>query len=499
VPLLLIIILLAAWALLLIRLASPWYGVQDSYRVWVASAVRNYSIYDFEQIGFMVTRNSGPVSPEDLYFYSHHPPLIAWVPALVTELVGFHELGVRYGFICVTLIGIAALYVLARRLFGQHVALWTVFFYAFTPFVAYHGRVPGHDPLGMTTALLFGLVMLNWLNAPTRVRLLGLLVLGWLAVWTAWPAVFLVGGLGFAGFILGNRAQRIAMVGIGTFTVLAFAALMIFYQFQWAGSIDSILEAFVWRSSNASLYANSEPFTLTQYMAVALRYLLVSSAPSIVILALFGGVQLSKARARRPRLIVGMLFILGLAYQLVFRNASYLHDYYWTFLMPALTMCAALAVVRVHMMASPPRFVRPLVDGMILAVVLGTAYTLSIMHGVAQQPMLDAIITGIKQQVPAEDRLLVYIEARGYDASTGHGRVVEFYTFRALDWDVVPSEALAIVEQSAVPVSYIHCDWTIPETLRMMPRYSIWGEYCSLFRFETVTATEPNHAREKSP
>jgi hypothetical protein len=81
IPRALIVLLLVAWALLMFRANAPYFGDQDAYRVWVASAVQNFEIYGLEQTGGMMTRNSGPNEPDELLFYSHHPPMLAWVPA----------------------------------------------------------------------------------------------------------------------------------------------------------------------------------------------------------------------------------------------------------------------------------------------------------------------------------------------------------------------------------------------------------------------------------
>lgn len=484
VPAKLIALLIVTWALLMIRLAAPWYGVQDSYRVWIAASVRNYDRYGLETTGLMVVRTVEPVeNVEDLYFYSHHPPLITWVPALITRLVGFHELGVRYGFACVTLIGVAALYVLTRRLIGEKYALWAAFFYALTPFVAYHGRVPGHDPLGMTAALLFGVVMVNWLRQPERPRFLALLMLAWLAIWTAWPGVFLVAGFGLAGFLLGSNRQRIEMVFIGAITVFAFIVLMVFYQLQWSGSIDSLLEAFNWRSSSALLRPGSRNFTVIEYVAVTLRYILVLGTPSLLIFALLGAFMLRRHSTWKVSIIIAILFAAGVGYELVFRNASFIHDYYWVFIVPPMAIAASVFVVNSRGLNARHRLLRPLIDGLILSFVLASAYQLWMMHEAARHPILDAIIEAINTEVSPDDILLGYVEAQGYNVATGHHNVVQFYTSRAIQWDMLYPDALKVVAQTENPVTYVYCAWGIPEALASYPREAFLGDYCSLIRF----------------
>lgn len=46
-------------------------------------------------------RNEVPTTPENFTYYSHHPPLIVWMPAVTTIFLGENELAVRFGFQCV--------------------------------------------------------------------------------------------------------------------------------------------------------------------------------------------------------------------------------------------------------------------------------------------------------------------------------------------------------------------------------------------------------------
>jgi 4-amino-4-deoxy-L-arabinose transferase-like glycosyltransferase len=237
IPYRLVLLLIVAWGVLTIRFAAPWFGIQDSLQVWVASAVRNYDLYGIENTTLMVTENSAPVENNNFIYSSHHPPLIAWIPAIITQFTGFHELGVRFAFAAATLISVCAIHVLARRLYNEQIAFWTAFFYAFTPMVAYFGRVTGHEAFGLASALLFAAVMVNWLRQPTRPRYLALIFLVWLSVWTAWLAVFFVGMLGIAAMWIASRQQRIGIIALGVWTVIAVVVMMLFYEAQWAGSI----------------------------------------------------------------------------------------------------------------------------------------------------------------------------------------------------------------------------------------------------------------------
>ena len=66
-------ILLAAWALLTVRIGAPWLGHQDMNGVWVSSAIRNYEHYGFFQLGGIAVFNNAPAPPDRLMYYTHRP------------------------------------------------------------------------------------------------------------------------------------------------------------------------------------------------------------------------------------------------------------------------------------------------------------------------------------------------------------------------------------------------------------------------------------------
>lgn len=492
----LIILLLIAWALLTFHISSPWYGVQDSYRVWIPSAVRNYEIYGVDQIGLMVVRDSDPVeNPADLYYYSHHPPLVAWIPAIVTQFTGFNELGVRYAFACATLLGIVALYVITRRLYNERIAWWAAAFYGLVPMVSYMGRVPGHDPLGLLAALLFTAVIINWLRQPNRARFLALLFLAWMAVWTAWPAVFIVAWVGLAAFLLGNRQQRIGVIGIGVLCVVALVVLLGSYQLQWDQSIDSLMEAFIWRTSEVSGVRESDPLTVSAYLGKLFIDIFVLITPGVLVMSILGLFTLRRRSSRTALVIVGALFLSGVSYLLVFRNASYIHDYYKVFLLPAMAIVAAMAWIHLRMRKPPHRVLRPVMDGMLLTTILMGLFVFGVLHYSAQQPEIDTIINNINTDATENDHLSVYFNYPGYDFSTGFDRVVKFYTYRRMDWNLPPAVALSNAESVDGRTLYYFCrnpdhEESVEEQqaeadlalLEGYPHEAIYEDHC--FRYE---------------
>ena len=447
------LLLLVVWALLSYRLSTPLFGNQDAGRIWIASSVLNYDRYGLENTGLMVVRNVEPTTPENLFFYTHHPPLVTWLPTLFTRLVGFHELGIRYVFAAATLISAAGLYSLVKRLYGRTVAFWALGFYGLVPMVAYFGRVAGHDPLGMMAALVFGAVLVRWLDRPTRGRYIALLLLAVLAVWTAWPAVFFVALLGLGALWLGTRSHRLGVVGIGLVSVAAFVTMMGFYQLQWSGSIQSLLDAFVYRSSSVSWTEGSASFTLQEFFEVNQRHLLVHTTDAVVLLSLLGLLVLRRYGNRTGNVLLLALLLGGLSYLLIFRNAAFIHDYYKLVLVPAIAISAALAWVYLPRLLPGPRIIYRLA----LLVVLGWAVSdanaqFMSLHSSGIRPRLQEVIDLLRANTTEGET--IYTNSR---SPWDFVLPVEYYAYRNLVEYTSLESAQAQVAELDVPAHYLYC------------------------------------------
>jgi lipopolysaccharide export LptBFGC system permease protein LptF len=94
-----------------------------------------------------------------------------------------------------------------------------------------------------------------------------------------------------------------------------------------------LLNAFVFRSSDQSFRAGSEPFTWSAYAArIAVRWITLLT-PGTFFLAILGLIWLIR-RQERTRVWMFAWLIGGLIFILVFRNGAYLHDYYLIYTVP---------------------------------------------------------------------------------------------------------------------------------------------------------------------
>ncbi len=474
-------LLFVFWFIGTLRLSDPYYGLRDNLEIWIPAAVRNFERYGGQTIGYMVTTNPAPVDdPQDLTYYSHHPPLVVWLPALLTQLVSQHELGIRYVFVAATMITLSAFYVFARRAFDLRLAFWAVLLFALTPMTAYYLTGHNHDPLGFAVVMLFGAVFMNWWHVPTRLRTLTLTILIILAVWTAWPAVFMVAAICALVFHRGSISQRLTVIGWGGLAIVSFLSMMTYYEIVRPGSIESVLDAFVWRTSNASLYVGSESFTALDWLAKNSLDVLIFGSIGIIGLALIGMRSLWRRSSHRGRGIVVALLGGSLAYLMFFRNAAFIHVYYKSWLLPSMTLASAASVVWVRPYV---RHTRGIIDGLILVTFSQLIIILVILLMSFHQPGLDATLDYMNTRVHPTTSVLISNE--NWEKRQGFGKVIAFYTGREFYLNKPLEDILALSDEPLVHIDCLKTQDESPEPIAVL------ADSCTVWLHDPAAAKTP--------
>lgn len=79
--------------------------------------------------------------------YYSKPPMIAWVIALTTKLVGNNAVGLRLGSILAYIIGAVFVYLIGCRLFSTRVGFWAGITFIFVPGITFSSTIISTDPL----------------------------------------------------------------------------------------------------------------------------------------------------------------------------------------------------------------------------------------------------------------------------------------------------------------------------------------------------------------
>lgn len=477
------LLLIAAWALLIVRLSAPWYGVQDAHQMWVAAGARNYERFGLDKIGVALVINPAPSPDDEPHYYHHHPPLIIWLPALLSTVTGENETSVKFVFAAAILISVAAMYTLGRRLFGEKAAWWAALFYAFVPFIAYYGRVPGHDQLAMPIIVLFTIVFYDWLRTPTQGRFVALLALIVLSVWSAWSAIFMVAAFGVVGMLVATTKQRIRIVMMGAFTLANLAAMILLYQWMWDGTIHDLIDIFIYRTSSAEGREGSASINMLQWGTRILLQTVLMLTPGVMAMALVGLAILRRYVNRQSAVVIAALFLGGITYQLVFRNASYIHDYYKIILVPAFALCAGLAWVIVRQQGRFGKRLRPAFDVLFITFLIPSAIVFYIWHWHGNQPLIDTIIQWMHANDTAASTVAVYVNPDDYLTGSENNNVIEYYTGHPVLWDVTLDDALEMSAET--PTLYIYCGNVQPTELAQFPSEMLYANFCTLYHLNS--------------
>lgn len=443
-----VLTLLIIWTLLIFSIGDELYNSRDTPRGWVAAAVRNYETYNYDEIGFSIVWNREYVEDLDsLKIYSHHPPLIVWIPAILTQFIGKNVLALKFGFAAAMMVAVSALYTLTRHLHNEKIAFWTLLLFGLAPMTLFFQSMMTHDPLGFAAALLYVLVFYQWIKRPSLIRYIGLIITAILSVWTAWPAVFFVGTIGIYGIIIGKWSHRIGITILGMIAILSFVVMMLLYELWWQGSVSSILEAFVWRTSTASTFAGTESFTLGEWFLTTFHHLAYYATVPVLIFMIIGMPSFWKQTAFREKGFTIALFLSGLIYLIIFRNAGHLHIYYKAFLLPAMSIFAAFGIV--YFRNAKPRITRPLVDGLVLAFFIQVIFVMFVAYQTPQRESVEAVIDYINEEDDLIQPIYILFPEAAYRTYMG----IEYYTFTRVDWNVLLEE----MPETDVPFTYILC------------------------------------------
>lgn len=440
-----VLVLLLAWALLTIQLGAPWFGYHDENGAWVSSAVQNYHLYGAWNLRLLPTLNPGPAGPENYEIYVHQPPLVVWLAALASVPFGLNEASMRFVPASLTLVSVAAFYVLTRRLYGPRRAGVSAALYAFNPMMAYFGQMPNHEAMALATGMSYAAMLVNWLRRPSKQRFLALAVLAGIASWITWTAILYVALLTSVAVVLGKRLHRRSALILGVITLLSLAALLVFYASQYPDAIKSLLESFLYRSSSQSSGPGSAAFSWGEYARRVVLGTIILVSPGLFVLGLVGVVPVVR---RTSRLSAGILIALagvGLSYMLVFRNASFIHSYLAIYLVPPLAMGAAVVLSR----AGRNRFVRPVLHGLLLAsAIAGTAVLVSL-HQTRTGPCCERTVEALVQHTTPDDTIMSNL----HDLTSS----IEFYAFRRVEWDTTPEMALSRSQANTGQYVYMYC------------------------------------------
>lgn len=479
-------LLLLAWLFFTIRIGGAWFGHHDGNGLWISAAVANYQRYGAFDLRLLQVLNYAPATPDTYAYYVHHPPLITWSVALAAVPLGLNETAARFVAASFSLVSIAGFYVLCRRLIGANRAALAVVLYVLTPMVAYYGRMPNHEAPALAILMLFAAIMANWQRKPKRSRWWVLAALIWLAAWTAWSAVIIAGMFGLVS-LLCHRANKIhhprRAVGtgldlflLGLLGVMALAALIAYYQLAWPGTLDDLRHTFFSRTSMTDSYTIHTEFTTADFVIRQGYELFLWLTPGVLLLGFAGTGYLLRHESWQTRTVLTALWLGGLGYVLIFRNAAYSHEFLKIFLAVPCALAGGAVLPVLWRMEEGRRYVRPLLAALlIVSLAMSLGLVISLHVAAARADTWKVIADEIALQTAPEDRILT-----NADFPAG----VSYYAFRSIEQRIPPERVITLFDAETRRMLYVYCfrDESLPDALAQYP--SSQDARCQYVRIE---------------
>ena len=352
------LILAAAVGIQLIDINRPFVDRHDWATAHQSQLARNHLRY-----GLAVTKTRCVYTrfvenrPDARRIYPDHPPLLPLVLALNMAVFGVSEIAVRSIAGAFTVASIGLTMSLTRGLLGRSVSLLTGLALLPMPILVYFGHIPSHETVALPFALLALRGYFGWLLPEQFQRRPGrdatLFVVGTvLMILTSWV------GLLFAGVIWAHFAYRVAtgkrkrstgawcLVTLPAAVATLITVTHVLWSLEW--NLEHLYGLFAYRTginqSQISFTAGSwllcqATWLWRDYTAVG-----VALAGLGLLLAIQAGLRRSAEPSGKLLRYAVPLAIPSLLWVLVFRNGSFVHEYWWLHATPFVAMLIALAL-----------------------------------------------------------------------------------------------------------------------------------------------------------
>jgi len=360
----LVVVLVWLAAMLCVDIARPWTGHHDWNGVlWAQSAHNNLRAGLGTTLGVPTSHYSGPLPIPPGAYYVDHPPVLPLAVTGMFALFGEREWAARLVPIACSLVSVVLLWLLVRSCVGVRVATLSAVVFSLLPMELYFGRMVNHEPCALMLMLGSLLCLRGWKVEGKAWWLGGAVLSIVVGMWVAWPGYIFAGVLGGLLLIRGGRRGRwLAVVLLGL--ALVSGALFLLYVGQVRPHAWQVLwGAFAERTSLEGL----RTFTWGQWLAKQRGYL-GSGIPVVAwgLAAAGAGWTLWKRRTLSGLRLLGgaalSLFLTATVFLVVFRDGSYVHDYWGFYFIAPVAMMAGLAL-DVLLARSWSRDVVPVVRG----------------------------------------------------------------------------------------------------------------------------------------
>lgn len=357
---------------------------------------KNFLQYGLLKTHFAMAQDIFPVRPEPHAFYIHHPPLLALAVALFFRIFGEHEWAARLVPISLSVASLPLVFLIGRELWGKRAGFIATTVFAIAPMFRIYGRMVNFEPVLTFFIVLFVFSYLQWTGGKKRYLwvMCGALFLGGL---TDWPIFFLLPLLGLHYVAFGKKSGWAVLPGLAAVSV--FGALYIQLCSLPANLYDDLIKILLFRTNAGTTSAGSK---ITLQKLFSQLYAFSDTCFTLPLLALGACGPIAALNPRygdRKKRFFGFSLLLGLfgfclANVVVFRNGSYIHNYWNYYALAPLALSAGVVLDSAAMLMPRRLSLLPVVAGVLaLAIVAGEkiqAHTLHVNESAANYRAFEA-------------------------------------------------------------------------------------------------------------
>lgn len=298
------------------KIDKPFWGHHDWNGVYWGNVARNYARYGLSTKLAQV-ENVGFTIPEKFSYTFHYLPLYPIAEGLVFAIYGVNEWSARLLSVAFSLGTLIIFYKLVSAKWSKKIAIVSTVFWVFNPMLLYFGKMPVHEPMVLFFIILF------WYSFILKKRLLTYISLI-LAEATTWTGFFVVP---VATIYSWRRSIPLWIISVTVFLIF------LLFDYLVTGSLlgGGLKEIFLTRVKMVPLL---EYVTrLGSWSWAYFTFLIFMSA--------FWFLKLLIRRVSPlPLVFLGTAVI----YPVIFRDASFRHDYLLIYFLPFLALTSAIVV-----------------------------------------------------------------------------------------------------------------------------------------------------------
>lgn len=332
-----------------------------------STIARHYDEVGFVETGLLPYVRYGPMeSLEQGKVRWNHPPGINILTGISFRLFGHSEVSLRLVPLCFGLLSFWLIWVLARRRYGPEAALSVGLIYILLPMqIEYGAKFSNYDPGVLCMCLLAVLILEVYRDRSEQwqrsrrvvsIALLCLTLMG--AGFIDWTGFLLAAFVGLDA-LLRKKRHPLVFLAIGVTTSL-FAMWCVWWLTS-QNSVDSLMGLGKTRSGVGGKIAWWSLFKRSCFRAIDYYRLvpLVLACSWIVYTAI---------KRRTIDVVVVIFGGMNLVYMLMFKQGTWIHNFYIIYMMPAVAMASGVG------MAQLARSIEPRKAGMAIWSLLGVLF-----------------------------------------------------------------------------------------------------------------------------